>query len=451
MLIKTNLKKKKIIKKNTILKKAKGGAKNGALYAIAALAIIATFGGVLVGGAAPDILNLRTPPPPTDPYACCDTGNGTNCRPVLENQITYNGEQYALLKSNIFQSEGMHVIPTNVFTPDGHMIFINTSDTTARHYPIIPGCEPGKDLIAIHPPSPTPDNTPWGHCFGIPDEELIYICRDTIEECNKQINRNKVPFDVYYRVKDGPVPLEIASYCAKPQSTTTQTPQITVNVKDPKGESNLQLETFQVKQQQKQNNWLGAWCKPADYFYPTKKTTINFDVKPKGKFTYTDPAYQPGGWTFTADPDGTITHMGKTYPYIYWDASIPNNLITEPKNGYVIDYNDLISFLPTLTQKLGLNQKEATDFTDYWTKHLPSSKYYFVGVIPQSQSDTLAPLSINPTPDSILRVSLFFKPLTEKIDVTPPQINPFTRKGFTVVEWGAIFDTQKHPGFSCLM
>ena len=196
---------------------------------------------------------------------------------------------------------------------------------------------------------------------------------------------------------------------------------------------------------------LGSWCKPADYFYPTKKTTISFDVNPQGEFTHTVPIHQPGGWTFTAYPNGTITHQGKNYPYIYWDAAIPNSLITEPKNGYVVDSQDLPSFLPTLVQKLGLNQKESKEFTDYWTKQLPNSKYYFVGIMPKLQIDTLAPLSINPTPDSILRVSLFFKPLTEKIDVTPPQIQTFIRKGFTVVEWGAIFDTKKHPGFSCLM
>ena len=423
---------------------------NGALYAVAILAIVAIFGTVLAGGAVPQILKLKNPAPPADPYTCCDTGDGSDCHPILENQITYNGDQYGLLKSKIFQAEPMHILPTNTYTPDGHLIFINTSDHTA-HYTSIPGCEPGKDLIAIHPPAPTADNSEWGYCFGIPNDELIYVCTDTVEECSKMDNIGKVPFNVYYRIKDGPVPPEITSYCPKPQNSALDNPQITINVKNPKGESNLQLETFQVKQEKKEYNWLGAWCKPADYFYPTKKTTISFDVKPLGKFTYTAPAYQPNGWTFTADPDGTITHQEKTYPYIYWDASIPNNLITEPKNGYVIESHNLPVFLPALTQKLGLNQKESKEFTDYWTKQLPDSKYYFVGIIPQSQVNTLAPLSINPTPDSVIRVSLFFKPLTKKINVTPPQIQTFTRKGFTVVEWGAIFDTQKHPGFSCLM
>lgn len=427
------------------IKRERGGAKNGALYAIAIIAIIATFSGVLAGGLVPEIKKLRTPPPPSDPYSCCDTGDGANCHPVTEKQITYNGDAYGLLKSRIFQAESGHVAPTDSYTPDGHRIFINISDHEAK-YKDKPGCEPGKDLIHIHDP-----NDPSRKCFGVPNEELIYACMDTAEKCSKDANIGTVPFDVYFRLKDGLVPYEIANLCPKPEDNTTQTPQKIVGLPTPSGTSNLQLETFRVEQEKKTYTWLGAWCKPADYFYPTEKTNIHFDVKPRGEFTYTSPQYQAGGWDITAFPDGNLLHQGKNYPYIYWDAAIPNNLITKPQTGYIIAYDNLSGFLTTLLPELGLNQKETIDFTAYWNKQLPASKYYFIGIIPESQINTLAPLSISPAPDSLLRISLYFQPLNEKINVLAPQIEPFIRKGFTVIEWGAIFDTQKHPGFSCLM
>lgn len=47
-----------------------------------------------------------------------------------------------------------------------------------------------------------------------------------------------------------------------------------------------------------------------------------------------------------------------------------------------------------------------------------------------------ASLTINPKPDSILRVFMAFKPLKEAIKVEPQKLEPFERKGFTVVEWG---------------
>lgn len=452
---------KKIVKKKVgLVKKTnkkvllKGGAKNGALYAVAILAIVATFGGVMAGGAVPEILKLNTPTPPSDPYSCCDTGDGAACHPITENSFIFNGQTYALLKSKIYQGEAYHIAPAELdethgyqpsYTPDGRRIFVNMSDHTAMHSEI-PGCEPGKDLIAVRDPS-----NPSRSCHGLPDEQLIYVCSDTPEECSKNINKEVVPFDVYYRVSDGPVPQELSNYCPKPKEDLPSSSQRIVGLPTPSGTANLQLETFKVEQEKKTYTWLGAWCKPADYFYPKEKTDISFDVAPKGEFTYTIPSRQADGWKFSAYPDGKIVHNGKNYPYIYWDASIPNDLINIPTKGYSIEKNELKNFLADLLPRLGLNKKETSEFVDYWAQHLPNSKYYFVGIIPQTEIDGLAPLTISPTPDSVLRVTLYFKTTDKKELVDQPKIEGFDRKGFSVVEWGAILDTQKHPGFSCLM
>src|SRR5438105_3220712 len=120
------MKNKKTLTSNKNIKKARGKANSSALFIVAALAIVTTFGSVLVGGALPQTTTLKNPTLPADPYSCCDTGNGTDCHPILENQITYNGDQYALLKSKIYQNEPIHMQPTNTYTPDGHLIFINT-------------------------------------------------------------------------------------------------------------------------------------------------------------------------------------------------------------------------------------------------------------------------------------------------------------------------------------
>jgi hypothetical protein len=445
-------KKKPVTTKTKKNKFFRGGAKNGALYAIAILAIVATFGGVMAGGAIPTILQLRTPPPPANPFSCCDSGDGPNCHPILEKQIVFNGDNYALLKSKIYQGESGHIAPAELdgypesYTPDGRKIFVNISDTKANYTGVYQGCERGKDLIGIKDPS-----NPSRRCFGVPNEQLIYVCTDTEAECSENINEDTVPFDVYFRLKDGQVPAEIASFCPKPPASMPEEPQRVVLLPTPSGTANLQLETFTVEQQKETYTWLGAWCKPADYFYPKQKTDIHFDVKPKGKFTYTSPEYTPGGWRFTAFPDGNIIYRDKNYPYIYWDAAIPNNLIQEPRDGYSVAYSDLPGFLNVLLPKMGLNQKETGDFVNYWVKQLPESKYYFIGILPKDHINNLAPISVNPQPDSVLRVSLFFKAMDEKISVPEPKIDSFTRTGFTVVEWGGIFDTQKHPGFSCLL
>lgn len=428
-------------------KKMKGEAKSGALYVVAVLGIVALFGGVMAGGAIPTITKLETPPPQGPLYSCCDSGDGDACKPILEKQITFNGEAYALLKSNIAQGETHHIAPTDQFTPDGYRIFTNISDRTANYGDRFPGCDHGKDLIGIKDPS-----NPGRPCFGLKNDAIIYVCKDTPEQCNKLINAGTIPFDAYYRLSDGAVPPEVASYCPKPKDTSGSTPQELVSVPTPGGRKNLQLETFQVKQEKKLYKWMGAWCKPAINLYPTKETNVHVEVEPKGPFTLTIPEYPQNGWDVVAHPDGRVIYNKTTLPYLYWEASLPDKLITEPKEGYVVKYDDLSTLFTKILPQMGLNKKETTEFSEYWLKALPKSSYYFVGVMPAGDIDKLAPLQVQPTPDSILRVTLFFKALDEKVAVTAPKLSGFERKGFTVTEWGAFFKADKaHKDFTCLM
>jgi hypothetical protein len=432
-----------------------GEAKNGALYAVAAVAAIGFFGTALAGGAIPEITKLGAPPPGKAAYSCCDSGDGPDCHPILEKQFTFRGQIYALLKSNIVQKELVHVKPANIayggpdqYTPWGQRIFVNTSASTA-HHPDIPGCQPGKELVRINPSgSPTGRN-----CFGIPEGEIIYVCTDTAANCHMNINPKSTPFDAYYRIADGPVPSPLTNGCIKPSIATNATPQNIIGVVTPGGRKNLQLETFQVQQQQQQSQFLNAWCKPAINLYPTQKATIHVQVAPQGKLLTTTPAYPQTGWDVTAAPDGTITQGNQTFPYLYWEASLPDALITQPKDGYVVAYNQLANLFQTILPQLGLNQREQDQFQSYWLKALPASPYYFVGVVPQSQINDLAPLTISPTPDSLLRVTLYFKALTDNsLQVQAPQLPSFTRHGFTATEWGGFFKADKnHKNFTCLM
>jgi hypothetical protein len=444
--------KKSVVTKKSPLKKRRkflGEANGGALYVVAIIGIVALFGGVLAGGAVPEITKLATPPAPGDLYTCCDTGDGSACKPILEKQIPYQGQAYALLKSNIYQGESGHIVPTNDYTADGYRIFLNQSDKTANYSGKWPGCENGKDLIGV-------DTKKNGGrpCVGLPNDELIYICKDTATQCSKQVNWDTIPFDVYYRISDGPVIPEIASYCPKPKAVVSQGPQKVVANVTPDGKQRLQLETFKVEQKQTKSEWLGAWCKPAIYLYPEQKTQVNVKVAPKGPFTLTIPSYPTSGWDVTAYPDGRIidNSVDVEYPYLYWEASIADKYINEPKDGYVVTYNELPGLFNKVLPAVGLNAKESSEFSKYWLKALPQSNYYFVGVLPEREIDTLAPLSIQPKPDSVLRVTLFFKALDQKVSVNEPSLTGFERKGFTVTEWGAFFKADKaHEGFTCLM
>lgn len=197
----------------------------------------------------------------------------------------------------------------------------------------------------------------------------------------------------------------------------------------------------------------GAWnvhCKPAIYLYPKNKTLFNVKVFPKGELTYTDPKYPNStGWNGLAYPDGSIEVNNKLYPYLYYEAKIRDDLIQIPENGYVIQQSGLEMLLDQLLPKLGLSEKEATEFKDYWLKSLPNSSYYFVGILPQDHIDFLESLEINPKPDTNIRVHLYFKLLDQPIEVKSPTIETPKRTGFIMVEWGGMIKADPLHPFTC--
>ena len=193
-----------------------------------------------------------------------------------------------------------------------------------------------------------------------------------------------------------------------------------------------------------------ADCKPAIYLYPQSTSSINVKIRSSIPLINTDPAYKASGWNVLASPSGEISSDGKRYDYIYYEAEVPDALLVKQKEGFVVKKDELSILLPRILPKLGLSEKETKEFSDYWNRALPYSRYYFVGVIPQANIDKIFPFEISPRPQSIIRVTLYFETLDEKINVQPPVITTPKRDGFAVVEWGGMF--KRHPGqdFTCL-
>lgn len=217
----------------------------------------------------------------------------------------------------------------------------------------------------------------------------------------------------------------------------------------------LQLEWFVVKQAKLlPKSWWTPECKPAIYLYPKQKQLVNVKVNPKGELGYTDPPYPDQGWTVWADTNGklvsTYNHLSAaSYDYLYYESKLLDNEIDKPKEGWVVKNEELGQLYKDLLPKLGLNSKEANDFSEYWLKTLPASPYYFVGVVDKNQRDYLEPLIVTPKPDSSIRFSLYFEAIDEPIKVSEPKIITPQRKGFTLVDWGGM--VKLHPGtpFTC--
>lgn len=181
--------------------------------------------------------------------------------------------------------------------------------------------------------------------------------------------------------------------------------------------------------------------KPVIYLYPTKEEDIDVQVKPSGGMTITDPAYG-NGWHVRATPSGSIYNYAdaKNYPYLFWEGKgIDYSMPTE---GFVIASKDMAVVLGKKLADQGLNDHEIADFMEYWLPKLQAKPYYFITFVPQKEFDVLAPLTISPRPDTVIRVFMDYKGLDAPINVKPLELRKIERKGLTVVEWGGALHRQ---------
>ena len=177
--------------------------------------------------------------------------------------------------------------------------------------------------------------------------------------------------------------------------------------------------------------------KPVIYLYPQQTEKVSVQLAPIGGFTYTEPAYQ-NGWNVIAQPNGTLTNISdnKTYPYLFWEGR--GGLYQTPNKGFVVAQKDVHQFLVNKLYQLGLNNKESADFIDFWEPKMQSAPYYFVTFMGNSVMDNLAPLTVSPKPDTVIRILMDFTSLTHPISAEGYAIRTPVRKGFTVVEWGGV-------------
>lgn len=174
--------------------------------------------------------------------------------------------------------------------------------------------------------------------------------------------------------------------------------------------------------------------KPVIYIYPEEETQVSVKLDYSGTLTHTYPAYN-GGWTINASPEGTLTLPGSEREYycLFWEGVSDTEY--DFSEGFVVKGEKTAEFLEASLSKLGLNDKEANEFIIFWLPKLEVNEYNLISFQGKSYTDS-AVLDITPAPDSILRVFMAYKPLTEEIEITPQELEPFERNGFTVVEWG---------------
>ena len=174
-------------------------------------------------------------------------------------------------------------------------------------------------------------------------------------------------------------------------------------------------------------------AKPVIYLYPETETQVTVKMDYSGKLTCTYPAYDDG-WQVTAAPDGTLTDdRGQTYNYLYWEGETATGY--DLSKGFCVPGADTAAFLEDALARLGLNRKEANEFIVYWLPQMEDNAYNLI-TFQQKAYTEAAKLTVEPAPDSVLRVFMTWKALEQPVEVPAQLLPAFERQGFALIEWG---------------
>ena len=164
-------------------------------------------------------------------------------------------------------------------------------------------------------------------------------------------------------------------------------------------------------------------AKPVIYLYPEEETAVTVKLDYAGALTCTYPAYG----------DGWADDAGQTYSYLYWEGT--DTIAYDFSQGFCVAGTDTAAFLEDALAQLGLTRREANEFIVYWLPQMQKNPYNLIAF----QSDRYtqaAKLTIDPPPDTLLRVFMAWKPLDKFLEIPAQSLTAPERTGFTAVEWG---------------
>lgn len=173
--------------------------------------------------------------------------------------------------------------------------------------------------------------------------------------------------------------------------------------------------------------------KPVIYLYPETKTEVSVEVG--ANITKSDPPYG-NGWNVVANPNGIIIYDGKSYDYLFWEGK--GQEYPAIKSGIIVPRLGVELMITNQLLQLGLNQYEISDFLEFWLPKMPDSSFVRLTWFGTNEMNRMAPLNVNPKPDTTIRVFLDFEGLDSIKNIQAQKLTHIKRSGFTLVEWGGL-------------
>ncbi|MCB9671448.1 MAG: SH3 domain-containing protein [Alphaproteobacteria bacterium] len=140
------------------------------------------------------------------------------------------------------------------------------------------------------------------------------------------------------------------------------------------------------------------------------------------------------GWDVVARPDGMLLHEGRMIDRLFWDGQ--HGHFPRPPRGWMLPGATVERDLRGILADLGLEGREIDEAVEAWMPSVEGARWVRVGL--HEDVDRLAPLVIDPEPDTLLRVLVELERLEEPEPIEAPDVVARERRGLTVVEWGYV-------------
>ncbi len=182
----------------------------------------------------------------------------------------------------------------------------------------------------------------------------------------------------------------------------------------------------------------GVIEKPVIYIYPEKETEVSVKLGSPESLLVSYPIYE-NGWSVTAYPDGKLmdANTGRELYALYYESS--NKISYEIRDdGFVVEGTEeaLIPFFEEKLALLGLSEKESEEFIIYWLPQLMKNNYNYIRFASADEIEKNMSLEVAPAPQTTIRVLMTYKGLKNSMEVDEQILEPVSRDGYTVVEWG---------------
>lgn len=280
----------------------------------------------------------------------------------------------------------------------------------------------------------------WGGCGGESDSSTQVIKAADIDTIQKEVVGKDANGNTVYKITDANLDILKTAYKQYSDSHSGNTGETMVSY------DNFVKDNNNILTKDAFGDWvfylnpkyaqLAECGKPVIYLYPTEKENVSVQVG--ANITNSDPEYPPNGWNVVAYPDGKIYFNGTNYPYLFWEGFGNGFYPNVESRGIIVRKENVESQIRQDLAKLGLNEKETFDFLDFWLPKMPSNPYIKLTWLNTFEMNQLAPLSVLPKPDTMIRVFLDFKGYDEPAKLEPQKFYAPKRNGFTLVEWGGL-------------